>query len=260
MLIVDATEQEAREHRAGVAALYEVLLGRVATDSSLHVWDGVPWRDVGAAIVASYEYGQRGAGVADGPGDGSIAVSGLRLQATNGLVDLGPIPAAPPCDALKAVPFEVLTDQLPGQPIVRVIGGSAEALCVELTRRGHASVIAGTTDPECPADVLVTTGPDDHHVIASVRPDLLAPVSRLVVPHRNTPAELHHEQAIAAARAALHDLGFAEVVRVFRQRHGGESVIVDVTDYVPPAGPLEMRNNAAVDPPLSTWFVANRVP
>lgn len=251
--------EEGAAHPEGVRALYEVLLGRTATDADLACWAGVPTRTVGEAIISSQEYRVRAEGFLRG--GSPDAVPALRLLATGGMADLSPRPAIAPSQCLSAVPFDAIDDQLTA-PSIRIIGGFAAELGDELRRRGHNAVTLGLADAPDAAQVLVTTGPSDLDVLSQVRPEIVAAARRVLVPCDVSMEDfpLDAQGVISKARGALHRLGFAEVLRIFRVPQGGPTITVDVSDLVPPSGVHAVRVVTEVESPRSTWMVGNRVP
>lgn len=243
-----------------VDALYRAMLGRSPDAEGAAHWVTAPSVDaVIEGIAATDTYRRRVLQAATGFGaESPFALrSALRLTYSAGLAQLGD--EAPGADAFGALPLAEVTRGL-DRPRVQVLGPYAAQLAEELP-----DATAGL-DAEGPCDVLVTTEPESVDALRFVFPDLLADVRlRLACP---APADFTHEASeveadVARRRGALHALGFIEVLRVHRRRHGDVTTTLDATYTTPDPGTQHRVEHARpnlLDAPRWTWLIANRVP
>ena len=250
---------------AVVDALYRAMLGRSPDPEGAAYWATVGSVDaVIEGLSATPDYRQRIMRAAAGTGaDSLLTLRTLRLVHSDGLAALGrPAPAT----SFGALPLEEITCDA-GRPVVHVLGPYAPQLAEELQRLGTVTAAhAGLKEATGPCDVLVTTDPEYVGALASLLPQHLDAIGlRLLVP---APVDLtlSAEEAAAEllrARIALHDLGFIEVLRLHRRRHGAVTETLEASYTTP--DPTRPRIVGHADPdaltaPRTAWLVANRIP
>lgn len=258
-----------------VDALYRALLGYPADEDGLAHWSAAPSvDDVIAALLSTDRFAERAAALVDASGAPitatDSAVAALRLEHGAGLMELVDAPdGVAPFAGLDALPWGLVCAGIP-DAAVQVVGRYAAELAAELLSRGvtrtaHAGTQGGRWAVAAP-DVLLLTGTGDLAGLRAARPDLLRAVrSRVVLPVQ-VPVGRPFDEATALrdkARRYVHACGFTGVRHVFRRRHGGGVVVLDVSAATPTPGALMTTAVTEVDPvlvPMTTWLVGDRAP
>lgn len=251
-----------------VSALYAVLLGHSPDEEGLSYWQDAPSVEVVASALMSTErFRERVSTLVGEPHAVSrdvAAIAALRLDHGAGLIELTDLPpAVPPFAGLDAVPWADLVQGL-RRGHASVIGRFATQFAAQLRSKGLVDdAVAGTAEVG-PVDLLVLTRGSDLGALRLTRPDLIRAVrGRIALPVQLDALLPDDERAVMRdrARAELHACGFAEVRHLYRRRHGGDSVHLDLTWSTPDHGVLHRVTLTSVDAdavPAATWLVADR--